>query len=469
MSANPSADSPAPDRDRPEMIGGSGDHQAAHLAAEALAPSHPDAVRAVLAPLVGKRITHQGFFSDGPDKWLFMLFAIVGFTLTFAAKSAGLTGLPIALLPVAVLIGYAVISTCIEKFRLHPDRLGDNCYYMGFIFTLASLSAALVEVQGRAGDARNALLEQLIGSFGIALFSTITGIVLRVFFMQMRREVEDIEEEIRNDLQEAAQRLKDQLGTAVENLEGFRTRTEQVMNEQFVATAAEFSRVSFALAKNLSASGAAHAAAAERLSFSAGEAASKLAQAADAMTEQMRASVTLHQDATKRLTASSEKVVSQVGRLVDRIDKIEVPGDLLTRQVDEARQRIGTLATAFENTLATDIARQNAAQQATASLERLLGRLSDLSAFEAIEESVARLRTVVEQTAGAILVLATQLATHERGFAAAVADAERDRVAVAQARASVESDLAQSTAALRQLRETLTDVADNLVMQLGTP
>jgi hypothetical protein len=117
----------------------------------------------------GFRITHRGFFSDGPDKWLFMLFAGVGFTLTVAAKSSGMTGWPIAVLPIGVLVGYALISAFTERFKLHPDRLGDNCYYMGFIFTLASLSAALVEVQGHSGDARNALLEQLIGSFGIAL------------------------------------------------------------------------------------------------------------------------------------------------------------------------------------------------------------------------------------------------------------------------------------------------------------
>jgi chromosome segregation ATPase len=261
--------------------------------------------------------------------------------------------------------------------------------------------------------------------------------------------------------------LKDQLGKAVENLESFRIRTQQVMNEQFEAATAEFARVSFSLAEKLSTSGAAHSAAAERLAFTAGEAASKLAQAADTMGAQMRAAGTSHHEATKRLTLSSEKVVTQVGRLVDRIDRIEVPGDLLTRQVNDARQRISDLATAIESSMTTDTTRQAAVQQATDSLERLLTRLSELSAFDAIEQSVGRLRSVVETTAGAIQGLGEQLATHQRGFAAMAADADRDRTAIARARASAEADLVQSTAALHKLQTTLADVADNLVVQLG--
>ena len=47
---------------------------------------------------------------------------------------------------------------------------GDNFYYLGFIYTLASLSAALVEL--RTGINSTAIL----GAFGVALITTIVGI-----------------------------------------------------------------------------------------------------------------------------------------------------------------------------------------------------------------------------------------------------------------------------------------------------
>jgi len=142
-----------------------------------------------------------------------MLFAAFGAASiaakALAARWLGVTDLTAEAVPLVTLLAYAFASYRFKWFRLHPDRLGDNCYYMGFLFTLASLSVALVSVQNQSGAARGEMLEGLIGSFGIALFSTIGGIALRVFFMQMRREVEDVEEAIRNELQEAARRLTD--------------------------------------------------------------------------------------------------------------------------------------------------------------------------------------------------------------------------------------------------------------------
>lgn len=66
-------------------------------------------------------------------------------------------------------------------------RAGDELYYLGLLFTLVSLSYALVSLFILSPSATN--LEQrtndLIGSFGIALVSTIVGILARILLQGM--------------------------------------------------------------------------------------------------------------------------------------------------------------------------------------------------------------------------------------------------------------------------------------------
>lgn len=73
-------------------------------------------------------------------------------------------------------------------------RAGDELYYLGLLFTLVSLSYALVSLFIINPDAVN--LEQrtydLIGSFGIALGSTIVGILARILLQGMEGSTQDI-------------------------------------------------------------------------------------------------------------------------------------------------------------------------------------------------------------------------------------------------------------------------------------
>jgi hypothetical protein len=181
-------------------------------------------------------------FSDMPDRGLFLVFVSIGFLLIVGVKTGlwyfGIQGdysLPIMFAAAIVMITYGVLARRISAVRLRPDRLGDNFYYMGFIFTLASMTAALLQLQGGRE------VDSLIGSFGVALFSTILGIAGRVVFIQMRTEVEDIEERGRQELLDAASGLRGQLGAAVRDLESFRVGVQQTINERLTENANAFS------------------------------------------------------------------------------------------------------------------------------------------------------------------------------------------------------------------------------------
>jgi hypothetical protein len=160
-------------------------------------------------------------------------------------------------------------------------------------------------------------------------------------------------------------------------------------------------------------------------------------------------------------------VVDEVGRLVERIDKVEIPSDLLTRQVEGARTQIAALASALQDTAARDGERQAATERAAVSLDRLLQRLSDLSAFDVLELSVQRLGSGAEAAGAAMQGVGERMNAHVAAIAEMAAQAGRDGAAMARARSTLEANLAESTESLRKLQGSLATVAENLTKQLG--
>lgn len=431
--AAPEADAPAPTAypgslDQAPLVG-----PADYLAHEAYTPGPADLVREKLGGFDPLPLKRRGFFSDMPDKGLFLGFAALGFIVIFSAKSMGYTGILTALGAVTALVAYAALASCLDAFRSNPDRLGDNCYYMGFLFTLASLSAALVALQRETASGRGDLIEALIGSFGVALFSTIAGITLRVFFMQMRREVEDLEAELRNELQRSAGLLKGQLAEAVMDLENFRLRTQQVMAQQMDQAASGFTGLAERLVDYVATAGSAYSAASEQLAMNAG------------------------------------RVSVEIGRLVDRVDRIEVPSDLLTRQVDDARVRIQALAGALEAAVDAGGQRQAALDQSARALDALVARLTEVSMFRGVEQSAGRFGTTMDATTGKVAEVSERLATYASSIGRLAAQIEADGQAVSRARFLIGEDLTQSTGALHKLQGTLADVADGLVARINGP
>jgi hypothetical protein len=174
---------------------------------------------------VALSLPRRRFIDDMPDKGLFAGAATFGFAIILFLKVRQFSPEVVSAFAVALMLTYGSIAYRIPEVRLRLDRLGDNFYYLGFIYTLASLSAALIEL--RNGINSNAIL----GAFGVALVTTIVGIAGRVIFVQMRSELDDVEEAIRRDIAEASTRLKGQLSAALHDLDTFRTGVRQATAE----------------------------------------------------------------------------------------------------------------------------------------------------------------------------------------------------------------------------------------------
>src|SRR5437764_1464354 len=84
-----------------------------------------------------KTLPRRRFFDDMPDRGLFAIVLVGGFGAIILVKTW--TGVPAWIVmvgAVAAMFVYGAVAYRIPLVGLRPDRLGDNLYYLGFVYTL---------------------------------------------------------------------------------------------------------------------------------------------------------------------------------------------------------------------------------------------------------------------------------------------------------------------------------------------
>jgi hypothetical protein len=161
---------------------------------------------------------------------LFVILTIVGSAVIWFGKVWEFDIGLITTIPVAMMFSYLAINM-LPGLRVHSEQAGDNLYYMGFIFTLTSLGVSLYRFTGQAS------IEDVVRNFGIAIISTVTGIALRIFFNQMRRDPADIEKTVRHELAEMTRRVRAELDNSAMEFSSYRRTSNQMLSEGFAEIA----------------------------------------------------------------------------------------------------------------------------------------------------------------------------------------------------------------------------------------
>lgn len=173
--------------------------------------------------------------SDFPDQVFFGTTFIVGSLVITGLKSwdssSHLFSIFGMVTSIILIVIYAFVSRTVHTFRLSAERVGDNCYYLGFLFTLVSLSNALYAF-GYDED----VINDVISNFGIALGSTITGMLLRVMFNQMKIEPEQIGERIRENLSDTGQKLAGEIENVIGEMNSLSATLKNSMQDALQST-----------------------------------------------------------------------------------------------------------------------------------------------------------------------------------------------------------------------------------------
>lgn len=167
------------------------------------------------------------------SRFAFVLCVLLGIGGSIALKMVGIHPFIVALYAAVVLLAYAALAWVGGSVRLEPENIGDNCYYMGFLFTLASLAFTLYQIADPAiNDGRAVDIPEVISGFGVALSSTIVGVFLRVLLMQMRPDFVAKEREVRADMNRSFTHFRRTLSQMLRQMKSYSTESVQMAAER---------------------------------------------------------------------------------------------------------------------------------------------------------------------------------------------------------------------------------------------
>jgi hypothetical protein len=338
------------------------------------------------------------------DRYMFALVFIIGAIGIISLKTYQVQQLYVTTFPVVLMLAYAAMLAKVRERRLSEDQSGDNLYYLGFLYTLVSLSYALYNFTSASEDSpATASIDPIINSFGIALATTIVGLMLRILFNQMRHDIVDVESEARMELSNAATRLRTELDQITLDMNHFGRATKQSISEGLQAVSQEAS---------------------EAMSQSA----AKFGDVAEMLGTRMSEILDSFTLNTEQLNTTSSGMVTAIESLLQRVESIEAPTDLITTKIAPAMDAIkeageainkrasgdgkvlARLTTAIENALASStVLEQNVSALNAVSVQAqenmmTLSKSAELSnnIFTSITQTVAEAQKLTQEHAQAL-------------------------------------------------------------------
>lgn len=167
---------------------------------------------------------------DHLDKAALVAAFLIGAAGSWGFKQFGFGPFVAVAWTIGAMLFYVAAVTLLGRLRIEPEAIGDNCYYLGFLLTLSSLSATLYQLT--QSEEQTELMRSIIAGFGVALISTMLGILLRVIFTQLRPDIVARDREMRIELQQAAREFRLELASSIASIKEFSIESIQLASEQ---------------------------------------------------------------------------------------------------------------------------------------------------------------------------------------------------------------------------------------------
>lgn len=407
------------------------------------------------------------------DRWGFLLFAFVGGAAILLAKSVGLGAIPVAAGAAIAMVAYAFVVQTSGTGRLRADQAGDNCYYLGLIYTLISLAYAIFFFDPAT------TATTVVQGFGVALATTIMGLILRVFFNQSRVDLVETEDTARIELAEAAGRLKAELQAMTVSMSDYGRETRQVLEE-----------LRDEVVGSLTAARRESVAAIGETTSSAGSAIGSIAAEATAAVTQQSSDALAR---SRRVTAATEKVVASIERHAEVMGGVERSSEAMATGLaaiegaaDRTQRNLGELATSADRLAATQqalagggselgaavaaMADHVAAFDATAARfdASVAARLDEIGAVPA--DAAGRAADAMAAAVAAIEDRFSEVARRQHALFDDMARAGEEGVAtLGRHNAALEQELGRSRDNVAKVHGALVEMTETLVERVQAP
>jgi methyl-accepting chemotaxis protein len=360
-------------------------------------------------------------------------------------------------LPLIVMVGYMWLGATRRNDEVSDEKFADSCYYLGFIFTIASISVALMDLPNIGTH-----IQDIAVRFGAAMLSTVLGLSVRVAMVTFRKDLGDAIHNAEEGVVEASLRFRDQLGAALDRLSSFETAVDQ-------AARLSVERVNLQV-ENLSRN---HA---DRLAQFFTELTTGNQDAfALALKEVKGASTRLSESVDgyalgmrSNLGSIEAKVVSFSDAVTTRLRTTTFPDDYFAKHLEHP---LGRLKLASDEVHGHIIGASETVAESTAVLSSALKKLRDKAlTTEAALESVTKLATQqqllmdgAQAQMDRLESLGTTLQGLDKALGGAVLGFENARGKDAELKDAIRSLIADSNASRGEIQNQFKEVADDLI------
>jgi hypothetical protein len=284
-------------------------------------------------------------FSRTPLKQSFIIAVVIGtfFTLLGAKTNSTLMGF---VFPVIVISIYCFI---VVKGSIDVPRVvaGDSCYYLGFIFTLVSLIASLWLISSTPEHGQ-VNFSQIVSSFGVALVTTVIGLIMRLIITTFDIETKQRQEQIERDIEQSLDTFKGQIDVLVSTVTSSVIKVSSHTEQTILDTLKQYEKVN----NNIL----------QKLESSFDENQSKYSIAIDKLTDKVN-TIEVSQDLiTKPVLASIKELTDNLSNFSKSFTKaakqLQSNNEQLANHIATSTDTINIHINAFETKLSSVISEQ---------------------------------------------------------------------------------------------------------------
>jgi len=166
---------------------------------------------------------------DSTVKYAFFITYLIGaLVIVFGSKFHGQYTSTIILfaLMMTYLFGIIFLNKKFNTF-VRDEQMGDSFYYLGFLYTLTALAISLFTIDENFND--------LLKNFGIAITTTLIGLIGRIVMSQFRESLDEMKEKAEAQISDSARKLNTQLIASIDILknqsENISKNTDQALKD----------------------------------------------------------------------------------------------------------------------------------------------------------------------------------------------------------------------------------------------
>lgn len=372
------------------------------------------------------------------------------FLIVFVAAAAGsavLSWLGMRWMPAlwasAWIVGYGIFMQTHYPDVAQSRDFADNYYYLGFLLTLVALIVVLVRLGGQDSDSFR--MGVVLPQFGLALTTTLLGLVGRTYFLMFQTDPSEIEERAEQEAMHAFEQYRRNLRRLNAEVESF----HDSFSEQLDASFQSFRGTVEGLEEIVSdlAAGAEPVASELEGTFE------RLQKSSDRIDEQTDQIVMNLSGIDEALTESSRELTEAFTRSGEAADQsasvITGSAEQLSQVTEETVEELEGISTFGEEIRSV----QHALESLQGGLEHL--ERGTRAGGENLEERVDRLSTSVDRVNDGLRELSETLASQQDSVRSLLENWRQDLAKLDSVRDNIQESSVEASESLSRVNEEL--------------